>query len=61
MSEYFYDVYLTDEEFTTMKQNIIGNNMMENDDRSSAKFCGNCGAEIIENSNFCIHCGNPIK
>lgn len=54
---------LTDDEFAAMKQNIIGNgnNNVENDNVGSAKFCGNCGAEIIDDSNFCIQCGTKIK
>ena len=53
---------LTDDEFATMKQNIIGNdNNTKNNNENSTKFCGNCGAEIIENSKFCIQCGNKIN
>ncbi len=47
---------LTDDEFVAMKQKLIGNN-----NESSTKFCGNCGAEIIENSKFCTQCGTQIK
>ena len=24
-----------------------------------AKFCGNCGKEILQNNNFCTNCGKP--
>ena len=60
---------LTDEEFAAMKQNIIGNiergktekeDDTSKDNESSSKFCGNCGAEIVENSKFCIKCGNKL-
>lgn len=47
---------LTDDEFKAMKQKFIGNS---ND--KIAKYCGNCGAEIIENSKFCIQCGTQLK
>lgn len=61
---------LTDDEFVAMKQNIIRNNkyIPDNNDGitiektgESLKFCGNCGAEIVEDSNFCIKCGNRIN
>ena len=53
---------LSDDEFVSMKQNIIGNqNRSETVSENSTKFCGNCGAEIIENSKFCIQCGNQIN
>ena len=25
-----------------------------------AKFCGNCGKEILQNNNFCTNCGKPV-
>ena len=60
--------FLTDEEFITMKQNIIRNNSVIEEDKpvrgtgdNSQKFCGNCGAEVIDDSKFCIKCGTQIK
>ena len=54
---------LSDEEFVKMKQNIIGNSKdnLDGSEEVSVKFCGNCGAEIVGNSNFCINCGNSVK
>ena len=59
---------LTDDEFSAMKQNIINNdvdvvedNIVTNNNDSSPKFCGNCGAEIIEDSKFCIQCGTKLN
>jgi len=51
-----------------MKQNIIRNNSVIEEDKpvrgtgdNSQKFCGNCGAEVIDDSKFCIKCGTQIK
>ncbi len=61
---------LTDEEFSAMKQNIIGSmvntkteeyNVNSKNNEKASKFCGNCGAEIIQDSKFCIYCGTPVK
>ncbi len=41
---------ISDEEFASMKQQLI--------DKS---VCENCGAELTENSNFCSECGQPVK
>lgn len=61
---------LTNEEFSVMKQNIIGSvtsvktgedNVANADNDNTSKFCGNCGAEIIPDSKFCTQCGNPLN
>lgn len=66
----YQDGLLTDEEFSAMKQNIIGNissvkteedNVNGANNENIPKFCGNCGAEIIDNSKFCTQCGKQIK
>ena len=61
----YQDGLLTNDEFLTMKQNIIGtintmNDISNNDINNSPQFCGNCGAKIIKNSKFCSQCGNPL-
>ena len=65
---------LSDEEFDSMKQSLLGKNdenMIDSDEDSSddnlkdernpIKFCTGCGAEILEGSNFCIECGKSVK
>ena len=61
---------LTDDEFVAMKQNIIGNNSnnipngndgLNDNNEISPKFCGNCGAKIVDNSKFCIQCGTKLN
>lgn len=55
---------LTDDEFATMKQNIIGtvtNDSNFDNIESSPKFCGNCGSKIVKDSKFCTQCGNPLN
>ena len=47
---------LTDEEFVAMKQKVIGNS-----NELEVIFCDVCGAEIIEDSKFCIKCGNKVN
>lgn len=44
---------ISDEEFATMKQNLI-NSKNEN-------TCKNCGAELSKDSNFCSECGTKIE
>ena len=46
---------LTDEEFTAMKQKLLGNSENE------IKYCSNCGAEVSEDSKFCTGCGSQIN
>lgn len=54
---------LTEEEFNIMKKRIIGdvNKDTQITNNLSPKFCGNCGAEIIDDSNFCIKCGTKFN
>lgn len=33
----------------------------DNNKRNSNKYCRNCGAKILKDSNFCMECGNPLK
>lgn len=58
---------LSDEEFISMKQKLMGSNdenQVEDDTNSTntpeKRICENCGAEIVENANFCTDCGKPI-
>ena len=44
---------LTDEEFATMKQNIINS--------ENGNTCKNCGAKISSDSIFCSECGSKIE
>ena len=58
----YQDGLLTDDEFTTMKQNIIGMRNDSNDSvENSPKFCGNCGSKILDDSKFCTQCGNLLN
>lgn len=47
---------LTDDEFSTMKQSIIGNSQ-----DNSKEYCNVCGTEILEGSVFCTECGTKIE
>lgn len=56
---------LNDEEFATMKQNLIGIKQIDDNPNNDTtddtrKFCGNCGSKIIKNSKFCTQCGTQL-
>ena len=55
-SELYEKGFISEDEFNTLKQKLI-NSPTE----SSNNYCGNCGAEIVDDSNFCTNCGNKIK
>ena len=59
LGEMYEKGLISDEEFATMKKDIIGN-VAEHDNQNSKKFCMNCGAELVENAKFCTECGNRI-
>lgn len=66
---------LSDEEFASMKQDILnGNeennnsdlnlnntNIQENTFENTKPVCENCGEEILDDANFCTNCGNKLK
>lgn len=39
---------------------IDNNNNPNNPSKSPIKYCGNCGAKILEGSKFCSNCGNKL-
>lgn len=59
LGEMYEKGLISDEEFATMKKDIIGN-VAEINNQDSKKFCMNCGAELVENAKFCTECGNRI-
>lgn len=57
---------LSDEEFTSLKQELLGNNTEttntnENNFESSTNTCENCGAEVSNDDAFCSECGTQIN
>ena len=53
LGEMYEKGLLTDEEFATMKQNLINGN--------NEATCSNCGAEVSADSQFCSECGTKIN
>ena len=53
LGEMYEKGLLTDEEFATMKQNLINGN--------NEATCSNCGAEVSADSQFCTECGTKIN
>ena len=53
LGEMYEKGLLTDEEFATMKQNLINGN--------NEATCSNCGAEVPDDSKFCSECGTKIN
>lgn len=57
---------LSDEEFASLKQELLGNNeetltTPENKIESSTNTCENCGAEVSNEDAFCSECGTQIN
>ena len=53
LGEMYEKGLLTDEEFATMKQNLIN--------CKNEATCSNCGAEVSADSQFCSECGTKIN
>ena len=57
---------LSDEEFDSLKQEILHDNteestvVPEEDIETSQNVCRNCGTEVEEDSKFCAECGNKL-
>lgn len=59
---------LSDEEFASLKQELLARNNENTSDQSeedvaelSENVCENCGTEVAEDSVFCAECGTKIK
>ena len=65
---------LSEEEFASMKQDILKGNENNKSDNENSNFhmnstnphentkrvCENCGEEVLEDANFCTNCGNKL-
>ena len=64
LGEMYNQGLLSNEEFTSLKQELLARNneytTPESDDKPSNTTCGNCGAEI-SNDSFCSECGTKIN